>query len=178
MSNCQSKMMKKQRGVAFIELLIIIPLILFLALVIVEYTRALRASKLAVTLSREAVNYLYRECADLAQIPAASSPTCLNQIRTDLQNFAHALVDGTQIEVAIYLNEPGTSTVTSFIEPPSFVPQLTPTQINALATNHSVLAVSRSFVPYQPMIRFIPAYFFNFQISANAQGGFSDETVL
>ena len=78
-------MQTRDRGSIMIECILVFPLILLIAICSVEFTRCLRAIKIAQSLSREMASAVFRECASVRDL---RNTTCLQDIQTQFNNMA------------------------------------------------------------------------------------------
>lgn len=82
-----------EKGVVLVELSLVLLIALAIAFSMLEFSYAVRGYMVAQQLSREAANRVLRECSDefiydkSRNLPEAGGLSCLDQIRTDLENF-------------------------------------------------------------------------------------------
>lgn len=107
-----------ETGTAILELAIVLPVLVLLALGAIEFSRALQHMQVAVAASRELASLVYRDCAaDPAGDPQASAPNQaeilhkINQHIDDVKaNFTENLYPGTELRVALFRRNPTTNT--------------------------------------------------------------------
>lgn len=88
-----------EKGIAMLEFVVILPLLLGLSIAALELSRSLRHAQLASTLSREVASIAYRECTNL---PPPETMSCLEQIATPLTDFAQRLIPNSLVIVSVY----------------------------------------------------------------------------
>ena len=88
-----------ERGVAIYEFALILPIVCLFAFMGLEFSRALRYSQLASSLSREAASVVYRDCTNRS-VPDTMS--CLTAAQQSLQLFGSKLIPGSQLVLSVY----------------------------------------------------------------------------
>lgn len=170
-------------GHILLEATLIIPIIITIAFAGIEFTRSMRHAKIAMSLSREAANLVFRECSDRFSL---NNTQCLRSKQLELDGFAESLVPGAEVIVTVYITQetkPGTSIALPELRArqpqqpsansnPQFV-----TRLNApptfLSDEHTVV-IAEAYVPYSPLISGISGFFrFNPQL-----GAFYDATTI
>ena len=97
-----------ERGLAIIELALIMPLFVAVALVGLEISRALSYSQAAVSLSREAASRAFRKCGSDWSADTANAAkmlkvrNCLEKQEAALEQFANRAFPGTEVILTIF----------------------------------------------------------------------------
>ena len=86
-------------GAVLLELTLFVLIILLIGFSGFELTASLKHRKMAISLSRELANTVYRECSDAYQIDKTG---CLGNIHTNMQNFAQTLAPLSYVAVSVY----------------------------------------------------------------------------
>jgi hypothetical protein len=164
---------EQQRGGVLLELVLILPMLIFIAVLGVEFARQLRYTKIAMGLSKEAANLAYRECADIKTM--VTTP-CLQMVEAKMSRFADNIVPGATIRVAVSIND-GVNTYERIL--PAAGPGCTAAGgLTALANVHQVAVCGRSRVPYNPLIRFLNRLLhFSFTAGRCNPGSATDERI-
>ncbi len=102
---------RPQAGVAFIEFLFVVPLMLGLTFFVIEVARFLKVAQAATVLAREAANVTYRQCADIpfdgnlaafqADVASCISTNVVTAAGTLGTSAATQLSDGARITLVI-----------------------------------------------------------------------------
>lgn len=91
---------KGEKGTALIEMAIVAPLLLFLVLAGLQYSKVLDRAQWATQLSREVANLFYRECSSREK---SEMGTCLDvNVLNDIRSNTGMLAPGTQFVVAVF----------------------------------------------------------------------------
>ena len=99
------------RGSVIVECALLIPLILMIAMCGAEFTRCLRAVKIAQALSEEAANLVYRECSSLRTLQVTR---CLEDAQQQVSAFALTIdnvgvrdANSSYVWIKVFVNNPG-----------------------------------------------------------------------
>ena len=99
------------RGSVIVECALLIPLILMIAMCGAEFTRCLRAVKIAQALSEEAANLAYRECSSLRTLQVTR---CLEDAQQQVSAFALTIdnvglrdANSSYVWIKVFVNNPG-----------------------------------------------------------------------
>jgi hypothetical protein len=173
----------REKGAVVFEMILIIPFIIFICALSIEFTRALRYMKIAMSLSKEAANIAYRECADVKTL--VTTP-CLPLVQAKMTRFAQLNIlpgSTTYVAISVAINYNGSQYQASA---PSVWPansagsQCGPIASKAAAllasggAAHEVVVCAHSYVPYHTIIPFLHRLLgFNFAVDH-----FSDDTII
>lgn len=116
-----ARILETNRGGAFLELLLVFPILCLIAFAGIEYARALDQLQIAVNASREIANVAFRDCIVDAvqarrstQAPHFNQNECLASARSSLlsdQQIA-AIFPGLEFSLSVYSFDPATNVVT------------------------------------------------------------------
>ena len=109
------------RGSVIVECALLIPLILMIAMCGAEFTRCLRAVKIAQALSEEAANLAYRECSSLRTLQVTR---CLEDAQQQVSAFALTIdnvgprdANSSYVWIKVFVNNPGNAPYTADSKP-------------------------------------------------------------
>jgi Flp pilus assembly protein TadG len=174
--------MNKTSGSVLIELAIVLPIIVFIALGSVDIAQAIRASKAAATLSREMASIAFRECS----IEIAECTTAFSDVGAfkGIADVATAVHNHAKIS-AIYWSDNDTTTnncktgqsISFTSATDAKFPKYAASALKTICTDRlngqteRRVAVGEAFIPYDPIMPFMSNV-------VGANGGFYDEMVL
>ena len=84
-------MRRTYRGTVLLELLLLIPIMVIVAVCGVEFTRCMRYLKIAQALSKEAANTAFRECGSLRSLQMSN---CLEMVESQMTPIAKLMSGG------------------------------------------------------------------------------------
>lgn len=162
---------KKEKGVGFVELAIIIPVILFLILGAIELGRALRVHSAMNVLARGLASSAFRDCSN--KTLSASLQNCLNGVISSTTTTANTLLPGATLIVSLYkwdaTKPPGSEPTLVGIAP---INQTNPAskfntsyfstaqiERNRMLENNGVIVFGEVFFPYSSLVPIAPLIF-------------------
>lgn len=166
MNNLKLAKYKRQGGV-LLELVIIIPFILFLSFTGFELIRSLKYLNLAATLSREIANIAYRECDP----NNTNMQTCLDTYRQNLETYAitNLNLDGIEIKVTYVSANSVDAWNGNFIKSPDDATGYKHGNSDDGPTNfikeYSKIAylqkgfLGECYIPYTPIVSYVDSFF-------------------
>ena len=155
---------KEQKGVALIELALILPLIALLVFTGLEFSRSLKHIQLAAALSREVASLALRECISDSD---ERVPYCLEIIQADIEEFGSRLISDTELIVSIYryhrednnfkrVGSAGGSKYASRFEEEE--EGLTDSLHVSLTGAETVIAIGEAYVPFYAIVSKVEKY--------------------
>lgn len=164
-----------------IELVLLVPFMVIIAVCGVEFTRCLRHRKMAQALSKEIANTVFRECASLRTLQMSS---CIQDARGLVQEMAVRIAPGSHVAVTAYVHSvmpgaaiPGLGTVFEAHAPDPLHRAGLPNNCRrgilcanmpgalvnpsswSLLRSHGVVVVGEAFVQYRPLMGPIASLF-------------------
>lgn len=94
-----------ERGVAIIELAIVLPMLILLFFGAIELVRALQMQERMTVLTKEAANIMFRDCLELdepALTQAAGADACMNKALADIDNASRFVMPGALWILSLY----------------------------------------------------------------------------
>jgi Flp pilus assembly protein TadG len=198
-------MRETTRGSVIVECALLIPMILMIAMCGAEFTRCLRAVKIAQALSEEAANLAYRECSSLRTLQVTR---CLEDAQQQVSAFALTIdnvgprnADSSYVWIKVFVNNPGNAPYFAESRPAGVNPtgncrgrdQITNTRPvqcavlpdrvvpNSFIASQNVVVVAVAFVRYYgigPIARLFGYSPGTGTIGANGTGFFNDTTII
>ena len=195
-------MKARQRGSVLLELVLLVPMMIIVAVCGVEFTRCLRYMKVAQGLSKEVANGVFRECASLRTLRMSS---CIHDAQILMTDIAQRIAPGSHTHVTVYVSsaEPANPVPTTYtlFEAHSPDPRRTndmPTTCRGgnlcsdlpgplvmgndwyLVRSHGAVVVGEAFVQYRPLMGPVASLFgYSPRTDKPGEPGyFTDATIL